>query len=86
MRSLNVVVDNPNNMTVDKNSFLQNFYKMLPFKIDPNYGLYKVKLFKINNDGLIDVFNLMRDSVVDDSTIPIKSPNFFSITEICVCI
>lgn len=85
MRSLNVVVDKPNNITIDKISFIQNYYKMLPLKMDPNYGLYKVKLFKKQNDVLVDVCNSSINDSVDNSILD-KSSHFFSITEINVCI
>lgn len=86
MCSLNVVVDKPHNFAIDKNSFVQNCYKMLPLKTDPNYGLYKVKLFQNLNGILRDVFNTMiNDSVVDHSILN-KSTEIFTITKINVCI
>lgn len=87
MRSLNVILDQPNNVAIHKNVFDQNYYEMLPLKIDPSFGLYKVKLFKKINEVLIDVSNSsVNDIDLNQSTITCKSPELFSITEISVCI
>lgn len=87
MRSLNVILDQPNNVAIHKNVFDQNYYEMLPLKIDPNFGLYKVKLFKKRNQVLIDVFNTsVNDIDLNQSSITCQSPELISITEISVCI
>jgi len=84
MRSLNVVLDKPKDTIVDENMFIQKYFQMLPLKMDPNFGLYKVKLFKKNNEGPIDVCKVSKDTDYDSMTI--NSQKMFSITEINVCI
>lgn len=86
MRSLNVIIDKPDGITLNQNMFLQKYFKMLPLKIDPNFGLYKVKLFKKNNEELIDVGDLSK-STYEQCQCPasMKSQEMFSITEINVC-
>lgn len=87
MQSLNVVLDVPHNFKVDKGMFLQKCFKMLPVKIDPSFGLYKVRLFNKKNEDLIDVYNPLSNIDVDSnepSSTPSKSPELFSITEINV--
>jgi len=81
MRSLNVILDKPKDTIVDQNMFIHKYFEMLPLKIDPNFGLYKVKLYKKNNEGCIDVCKVSNN----DST-SMKSQEMFSITEIHVCI
>lgn len=82
---MNVVCDKPNNVKIDENMFVQKYFQMLPLKIDPNLGLYKVKLLKKNNtnEGAIDVSNSIE---IEQCLTPSKSPDFFSITEINVSI
>lgn len=90
MRSLNVILDKPNDVTVDKSVFLQKCFQMLPLERDPSFGLYKVKLFKNINDDLVDICTLLKDGICtitnERCSIYRKSPDFFSITEINVCI
>jgi len=83
MRSLNVILDKPNDTIVDKNMFIHKYFQMLPLKIDPNFGLYKVKLFKKNNEERIDVCKASNNSY---DSISLKTQEMFSITEINVCI
>lgn len=83
MRSLNVILDKPNNIIVDQNMFIQKYFQMLPLKMDPNFGLYKVKLFKKITEGHTDVFKVSNDT---NNSIHMKSQEMFSITEINVCI
>lgn len=84
-RSLNVVLENPNNVTVDKTMFIEKYFIMLSLEIDPKYGLYKVKLFKKINNDLINLYDTL--SIVNDHSLSTtKSPEFFSITEINVII
>jgi len=83
MRSLNVILDKPKDAIVDQNIFIQKYFQMLPLKMDPSFGLYKVKLFKKNNDELIEVCNVLNDTY---DSISMKSQEVFSITEINVCI
>jgi len=62
---------------------------MLPLKIDPSFGLYKVKLFKQINEKFIDIFDLLNNidtSINEQCSIPRNSSEFISITEINVCI
>lgn len=91
MRSLNVVLENPNDVNTNKlkNTFIQNKqFQMMPLKVDPNYGLYLVKLFLKKDQDLIDICDVLNDtnlSIKDQSsTMSIRSPDFFSITEINV--
>ncbi|KAE9535821.1 hypothetical protein AGLY_007722 [Aphis glycines] len=81
MRSLNVILDKPDDTIFNQNMFLRKYFKMLPLKIDPNFGLYKVKLFKKNNEELIDVGDLSK-STYEQCSASIKSQEMFSITEI----
>jgi len=84
MRSLNVILDKPVDTILNQNMFLQKYFKMLPLKIDPNFGLYKVKLFNKNNEELIDVGDLSK-STYEQCSAFMKSQEMFSITEINVC-
>lgn len=87
MRSVNVVLDKPKDVTINKNTFIQKYFQMLPLKMDPYFGLYKVKLFQKNNDGNpIDVFDssLNNTNIDNQCSISNKSPVLFSITEINV--
>ncbi|XP_015365129.1 PREDICTED: uncharacterized protein LOC107162646 [Diuraphis noxia] len=79
MRSLNVIVDKPKDTIVDQNMFIHKYFQMLPLKIDPNFGLYKVKLFKKNNEEHIDVCKASNNTY---DSISSKSQEIFSITEI----
>eukprot|EP00102_Acyrthosiphon_pisum_P025216 XP_016662426.1 PREDICTED: uncharacterized protein LOC100572451 isoform X2 [Acyrthosiphon pisum] len=79
MRSLNVILDKPNDTIVDENMFVQKYFQMLPLKMDPNFGLYKVKLFKKNNEGHVNVCKVSNDT---NDSICMKSQEMFSITEI----
>ncbi|XP_026804803.1 uncharacterized protein LOC113548228 [Rhopalosiphum maidis] len=73
MRSLNVILDKPNDTILNQNMFIQKYFQMLPLKMDPNFGLYKVKLFKKKNEELIDICKLSKSTYEQD---------MFSITEI----
>jgi len=87
MQSLNVVLDKPSHVTVDKSIFVQKYFQMLPLKIDPSFGLYKVKLFKKMNEELVDIFDLLNNigtSINEQCSIPENSSEFISITEINV--
>lgn len=90
MRSLNVILDKPNDAMIDKNMFIQKYFQMLPLKMDPSFGLYKVKLFKKKHEEVMDVCDLFNSTEIDSSitnnlySIPSKSPELFSITEINV--
>lgn len=85
-----MILDNPNDITIDTNIFNQNYFQMLPLKMDSKYGLYKVKLFKKINDDLVDVCTLLKHgtgTITDEQCLIFrKSPDLFSITEIHVCI
>lgn len=84
-RSLNVILEKPNNVIVDKSMFIEKYFIMMSLKIDPKYGLYKVNLFKKINNSLINVYNTL--SIVHDHNLSTtKSPELFSITEINVTI
>jgi len=76
MRSLNVILDKPNDTIINQNMFIHKYFQMLPLKMDPNFGLYKVKLFKKMNEELIDICKLSKSTYEQD---------MFSITEINVC-
>jgi len=80
-----VILDKPNDTTIDQNMFIQKCFQMLPLKMDPNFGLYKIKLFQKKNEELIDVFNTFNDTY-EQCSISMKLPEMFSITEINVCI
>jgi len=82
MRSLNVILDKPKDTLVDQNMFIHKYFQMLPLKIDPNFGLYKVKLFKKNNEEVTDVWKASNNTC---DSISLKSQEMFSITEINVC-
>jgi len=89
MQSLNVLLDKPNHVTVDKSILVQKYFHMLPLKIDPSFGLYKVKLCKKINEKFIDIFDLLNNidtSTNEQCSIPEDSSEFISITEINVCI
>lgn len=79
MRSLNVVLDKPKDTIVDQNMFIQKYFQMLPLKMDPNFGLYKIKLFKKTNKGPVDVCEVSKDTY---DLITMESQEMFSITEI----
>ncbi|XP_025193812.1 uncharacterized protein LOC112593566 isoform X2 [Melanaphis sacchari] len=81
MRSLNVLLDKPNDVILNQNMFIQKYFQMLPLKMDPNFGLYKVKLFKKNNEELVDVGNVSKNNY-EQCSISLKSQEMFSITEI----
>lgn len=82
MRSLNVVLDKPKSIIINENMFAQKYFQMLPLRMDPNYGLYKVQLLKKVNGNFIDVFN---DMCINENCLkPSQSPELFSITEIQV--
>jgi len=83
MRSLNVILDKPKDTIVDQNMFIQKYFQMLPLKMDPNFGLYKVKLFKKVNEERIDACKVSNDTY---DSICMKYQEIFSITEINVCI
>lgn len=88
MQSLNVVMDVPPNVKVYESMFLKKCFQMLPMKIDLIFGLYKVKLYNKKNGYLIDVFDSLRNVVVDSNkqcSAVSKSPELLSITEIEVC-
>jgi len=83
MRSLNVILDKPKDTIIDKNMFIHKYFQMLPLKMDPNFGLYKVKLFKKIIEGHIDACKVSNGT---NDSICMKSQEIFSITEINVCI
>ncbi|VVC24546.1 Hypothetical protein CINCED_3A019121 [Cinara cedri] len=82
IRSLNVILDKPINVTVDKTLFIQKYFKMLPLKIDSTFGLYKVKLFKKTDGNFINVCDTLSIINDDHDSLTSKSPEPFSITEI----
>lgn len=89
MRSMNVILDKPNYTKLDKSMFNQKYFQMLPLKMDPSFGLYKVKLFKQQNDGLIDLCESLNRIYVgtdtdDQCSIPYNKLTAFSITELNV--
>jgi len=87
MRSLNVILEKPSDVTINKNMFLHKYFKMLSLKLDPSYGLYKVKLFKLINESIIDICDTSLCNIdTEQCTISSKPTDFFSITEIRVCI
>lgn len=90
MRSLNVVLDKPNHVAVDKSIFVQKYFQMLPLKMDPSFGLYKIKLFKKVNEEFIDIFDILNNmgaNIVNKQfSVPENLTEFISITEINVCI
>lgn len=92
MRSLNVILEKPTGFSPEtiKKLLLNQHFGMLPKKIDPNYGLYKVELFNKNGNEICNVFvsqqNKNRDSTSEDSSSAPKFSNDYSITEIHVLI
>lgn len=88
MQSLNVVLDTPPNFKVDTSMFLRKCFQMLPVKIDPCFGLYKVKLFNKKDENLMDIHKSLGNTDVNTnghcSSTSSRSPEFFSITEINV--
>lgn len=83
VQSLKVIIDKPNDVIVDETIFIKKYFKMFPLKIDPKFGLYKVKLFKSVNKELISTCDTL--SIVNDHNfLASKSPEIFSITEINV--
>lgn len=92
MRSLNVILDKPSDAMIDQNMFIQKYFQMLPLKMDPSFGLYKVKLFKKDHGNAMDVCDLLNNTDVDTNTtknlcsITSKSPELFLITEMNVSI
>lgn len=90
MRSLNVILDKPKNINSDniQSILVKKQFQMLPLKIDPIFGLYKVKLFIEKNKEFIDLWDVLNDldmgttAKLCPSTLR-KSPEF-SITEINV--
>lgn len=81
---MNVVCDKPKNVKIDENMLIQRYFQMLPLRIDPNFGLYKVKLLNKENKDVIDMLNNIDLNTNDQCSISSKSPEFFSITEINV--
>ncbi|XP_050546738.1 uncharacterized protein LOC126908583 [Daktulosphaira vitifoliae] len=87
MRSLNVILDKPKDFsqeTIKKLLLNQNF-GMLPKKIDPNYGLYKIELFSKKGNEICDVFVNQRnenENSVSKCSLSPKSSNDYLITEI----
>lgn len=86
---MNVILDKPNYITIDKSMFCQKCFQMLPLKMDPSFGLYKVKLFIKQNNGLVNIFdslnNMYMDTTINEQCpIPYSKFTAFSITELNV--
>lgn len=83
---MNVVCDNPNNIKINENMFIQKYFRMLPLRMDPNFGLYKVKLLNKENNDVFKMSNSIDISNNEQCSILSKSPEFFSITELNVSV
>lgn len=86
---MNVVLDKPNYITLDTSIFHQKYFQMLPLKMDPSFGLYKVKLFKKQDDGIIDICDSLNSICMGNTTneqcsVPYSKLTAFSITELNV--
>uniref|UniRef100_A0A2S2R5N5 Tudor domain-containing protein n=1 Tax=Sipha flava TaxID=143950 RepID=A0A2S2R5N5_9HEMI len=84
MRSMNVILDKSNYTNLES-MLNQKYFQMLPLKMDPSFGLYKVKLFEQQSDDFIDLYDSLNNIFMgtdDQCSIPYSKLTAFSITEL----
>jgi hypothetical protein len=83
---MNVILDKSNYTNLES-MLNQKYFQMLPLKMDPSFGLYKVKLFEQQSDDFIDLYDSLNNIFMgtdDQCSIPYSKLTAFSITELNV--